>query len=45
VHACEAILAEQAAGRPGAVVEVHSDELVMHSPRQIEPMLLYSAPS
>lgn len=45
VQACEAILAEHAAGRPGAVVEVHSDELVMHSPRQTEPIFLYSAPS
>lgn len=42
LQACEAILAEQAAGRPGAMVEFTDDQVILHSPRQDRPNVLHS---
>ncbi len=43
VQALEAILAAQAAGRPGSVVRVNGPDggLVLYSPGQAEPTVLY----
>jgi D-galacturonate reductase len=43
VQALEAILARQAQGRPGSIVEVNAPQagLVLRSPGDVEPMLLY----
>jgi hypothetical protein len=42
VQACEAILVEHAAGRPGAMVEVSDERVVLHSPRQDQAIVLHS---
>ncbi len=47
VQALEAILREHAAGRPGAVVEVHAppqESLVLRIPGHTEPVVLYPGP-